>query len=260
MIDIVAKDLDVTFRGGYAAVRNASFRVAASQFVSIVGPSGCGKSTLLRLIAGLLAPTAGSLTVAGVSPAENRKKTHRLSFVFQEPNLLPWRTVADNIRLPLQLQGTPADEQRELIEQNLRLIDLRPADVAKRPAMLSGGMKMRVSLARALVTHPNLLLLDEPFAALDDLMRGQLNEELNRIWNQQHWTSVFVTHNVAEAVYLSQRVLVMSPSPGSVVAEVDIPFGPSRSPDLRAEPQFARLCGQVSQLLRKASALPRTQD
>ncbi len=253
MIDIVAKDLDVTFRGGYAAVRGASFQVAAGQFISIVGPSGCGKSTLLRLIAGLLAPNTGTLTVAGVSPAENRRKRHRLSFVFQEPNLLPWRTVADNIRLPLQLQGTSINEQRGLIDESLRLIGLQPADIAKRPAMLSGGMKMRVSLARALVTHPDLLLLDEPFAALDDLMRGQLNEELNRIWNQQGWTSVFVTHNVAEAVYLSQRILVMSPSPGTVVAEVEIPFGPNRSPDLRAEPQFARLCGQVSQLLRKAS-------
>ncbi|MCL4202560.1 MAG: ABC transporter ATP-binding protein [Pirellulaceae bacterium] len=253
MIDIVAKDLDVTFRGRYAAVRGASFQVAAGQFVSIVGPSGCGKSTLLRLIAGLLAPNTGTLTVAGVSPAENRRKRHRLSFVFQDPNLLPWRTVADNIRLPLELQGTPVDEQRGRVDECLRLIGLQPADIAKRPAMLSGGMKMRVSLARALVTHPDLLLLDEPFAALDDLMRGQLNEELNRIWNQQGWTSVFVTHNVAEAVYLSQRVLIMSPSPGTVVAEVEIPFGPNRSPDLRAEPQFARLCGQVSQLLRKAS-------
>jgi NitT/TauT family transport system ATP-binding protein len=250
MIDIVAKDLEVTYPGGHPAVRGASFCIQAGQFVSIVGPSGCGKSTVLRLIAGLIGPSGGSLTVAGLSPAENRRKAHRLSFVFQEPNLLPWRTVADNIRLPMEMLGLPAGQQHELIRQSVQRIGLQPADVAKRPAMLSGGMKMRVSLARALVTEPNLLLLDEPFAALDDLMRTQLNEELNRLWNQQQWTAVFVTHNVAEAVYLSQRVLVMSPSPGSMVAEVEVPFGASRSSDLRAEPQFARLCGQVSQMLR----------
>jgi NitT/TauT family transport system ATP-binding protein len=260
MIDIVAKDLEVTFRGGHQAVRDTSFRIEAGQFVSIVGPSGCGKSTLLRLVAGLIAPTGGGLTVAGLSPTENRKKTHRLSFVFQEPNLLPWRTVADNIRLPLELQGVPYDRQREPVAQSLRLIGLGPTDVRKRPAMLSGGMKMRVSLARALVTEPNLLLLDEPFAALDDLMRTQLNEELNRLWNQQQWTALFVTHNVAEAVYLSQRVLVMTPSPGSIVAEVEVPFGPNRSPDLRSEPQFAQRCGQVSQILSRAALPPGTQN
>ncbi|TVS20082.1 MAG: ABC transporter ATP-binding protein [Planctomycetaceae bacterium] len=255
MIDIVAEDLAVNFRGGHAAVDGVCFRIAAGEFVSIVGPSGCGKSTLLRLIAGLIAPTRGSLTVAGRSPAENRKKAHRLSFVFQEPNLLPWRTVADNIRLPLELQGVPADRQRALIAESLRLIGLQPSDVSKRPAMLSGGMKMRVSLARALVTSPNLILLDEPFAALDDLMRTQLNEELNRLWNQQQWTSVFVTHNVAEAVYLSQRVLVMSPSPGRIIAEVDIPFGLTRPSDLRSDARFARLCGEVSQILRTGAVL-----
>ncbi len=250
MIDIEAEDVEVVFRGGHPAVQNVRFAVSASQFVSIVGPSGCGKSTLLRLIAGLIPPTAGRLTVAGVSPTENRRKSHRLSFVFQEPNLLPWRTVADNIRLPLQLQGMSVARQQELVEHSLRLIGLRPADAAKRPSMLSGGMKMRVSLARALVTEPNLLLLDEPFAALDDLMRGQLNEELNRLWNEQRWTAVFVTHNVAEAVFLSQRVLIMSPGPGSIVAAVDVPFGLDRSAAVRSEPEFARLCGRISQRLR----------
>ncbi|MCH5377457.1 MAG: ATP-binding cassette domain-containing protein, partial [Planctomycetes bacterium] len=167
MVDIQAQDIGVVFHGGYQAVQNVHFDIPAGQFVSIVGPSGCGKSTLLRLIAGLIAPSTGHLTVAGVPPAENRRKSHRLSFVFQEPNLLPWRTVSDNIRLPLELQGMPLPRQRERVEQSLRLIGMRPADAGKRPSMLSGGMKMRVSLARALVTEPNLLLLDEPFAALD---------------------------------------------------------------------------------------------
>jgi len=253
MIDIQAEDVEVVFRAGHVAVRNVQFRVSAGQFISIVGPSGCGKSTLLRLIAGFITPTAGQLQVAGESPAENRRRNHRTSFVFQESNLLPWRTVSDNIRLPLELQGSPLAKKNELVEQSLRLIGLKPADAGKRPSMLSGGMKMRVSLARALVTEPNLLLLDEPFAALDDLMRGQLNEELNRLWKQQRWTGVFVTHNVAEAVFLSQRVLIMSSSPGTIAAEVDVPLGPDRSADLRAAPEFARLCGQISQQLREVS-------
>ena len=147
----------------------------------------------------------------------------------------------------------PGDRQAQLVEDSLRLIGLTPRDADKRPAMLSGGMKMRVSLARALVTGPHLLLLDEPFGALDDLLRQQLNEELLRIWLQQGWTAVFVTHNVAEAVYLSERILVMGRSPGRVVHDVAVPFGRSRTADLRGEPEFARLCGQVSRWLREAS-------
>lgn len=252
MAEITANEVGMVFRGGHTALRKLSFQLGCGEFVSFLGPSGCGKSTLLRLIAGLLTPTEGELLVAGQSPQVARKHLHRLAYVFQDANLLPWRNVFDNIRLPLELEGMEYRQQTQLVENSLRLIGLTPGDAQKRPAMLSGGMKMRVSLARALVTGPDLLLLDEPFGALDDLLRQQLNEELLRIWTQQNWTAVFVTHNVSEAVYLSQRIFVMGRSPGRVLQEVTVPFGPDRAADLRGEPEFARLCGQVSRFLREA--------
>jgi NitT/TauT family transport system ATP-binding protein len=253
MAEVSAQDVGVVFRGGHAALRDVSFRIGSGDFVSCLGPSGCGKSTLLRIIAGLLEPTEGQLLVAGQSPVAARKRWHRLAYVFQEANLLPWRNAFDNIRLPLELEGMEYQRQAQLVEDSLRLIGLTRRDADKRPAALSGGMKMRVSLARALVTGPDLLLLDEPFAALDDLLRQQLNEDLLRIWTQQNWTAIFVTHNVSEAVYLSQRVLVMGRGPGRVLQDIQVPFGRSRSAELRGEPQFARLCGQVSRFLREAS-------
>lgn len=253
MAEIRARQIGVVFQGGHTALQDVTFEIRAGEFVSFLGPSGCGKSTLLRIIAGLLVPGTGEVQVAGQTPESARKQWHRLAYVFQEPNLLPWRSVRDNIRLPLELERMPADHQAELVEDSLRLVGLTPRDADKRPAMLSGGMKMRVSLARALVTGPDLLLLDEPFGALDDLLRQQLNEELLRLWLQQGWTAVFVTHNVAEAVYLSERILVMGRSPGRVMHDVAVPFGKSRTADLRGEPEFARLCGQVSRWLREAS-------
>lgn len=254
MVDVSASAVGLVFRTGHAVLQDVDFHVPAGAFVSLVGPSGCGKSTLLRMIAGLLAPTSGRLLVAGVSPPEARPRTPRTSFVFQDPNLLPWRTVADNIRLPLELARVPRARQDELLHHSLRLINLTDSDARKRPHMLSGGMKMRVSLARALVTEPDLLLLDEPFAALDDLLRQQLNEELFRIWRERQWTAVFVTHNVAEAVFLSQELFVLGRSPATIVARIGVPFGAVRSAELRAEPAFARLCGQVSRALREAAA------
>lgn len=245
---VSATRVEMRFASGQFAVRDVSMSVRRGELISLVGPSGCGKSTLLRMIAGLLSPTGGELRVQAGTGDDSRT-----AFVFQDSNLLPWRSVFDNIRLPLELRGASIGEQREAVDASLQLIGLKPSDSAKRPRMLSGGMRMRVSLARALVTHPELLLLDEPFAALDDLLRQQLNEELLRIWTEQRWTGIFVTHNVAEAVFLSQRVLVMSKSPGTLIADIAVPFEHPRDPDLRSSPEFAKLTGEVSHRLRDAA-------
>ncbi len=235
------------------SLADVSLEIPAGEFVSLVGPSGCGKSTLLRLVAGLLDATSGKITVNQQTPALARKQSVRTAFVFQDPTLLPWRTVVENIRLPLELQGVPADRHQPLIAESLKLIGLREDDLAKRPRNLSGGMRMRVSLARALVTDPQLLLLDEPFAALDDILRQQLNEELVRIWLEKQWTALFVTHNVAEAVFLSRRIIILSRRPGTIAADVPIPLSYPRTAELRGTPLFARLTAEVSEKLREAA-------
>jgi NitT/TauT family transport system ATP-binding protein len=246
---VQASSVDVTYEGAIRALADVDFDIPAGQFTSIVGPSGCGKSTLLRLIAGLVSPTRGELSVAGESPRVARRTAARLSFVFQDATLLPWRTVRANVRLPLELQGTPRERREGLVRNALTLVGL--ADFAGRyPSELSGGMRMRASLARSLVTDPELLLLDEPFGALDDITRQALNEELMNLWNKRRWTGVFVTHNIAEAVFLSERILVMSPRPGRIVADVQVPFGMPRSHELRSQAEFARLSGEVAVQLR----------
>lgn len=250
---IEAHDASMSFGASRLAVTGMNCQIGAGEFVSILGPSGCGKSTFLRLVAGLMPVTGGTLTVGGIAPEAARRGTYRVAFVFQEPNLLPWRSVADNIRLPLELRGMARREHGPRIESALQLIGLNSDDARKPPRSLSGGMRMRVSLARALVTEPDVLLLDEPFAALDDVLRQQLNEELVQIWMRYGWTGLFVTHNVAEAVFLSQRVLVMSKRPGTIIADVPIPFSYPREPQLRADPDFARLCGDLSLRLREAA-------
>ena len=250
---IAARELAMSFGPERTVLREVTCDVQAREFVAILGPSGCGKSTFLRLLAGLMPHTVGSLTVDGQAPEAARRSTHSVAFVFQDPNLLPWRTVSDNIGLPLELRGTARDERTRQVDESLSLIGLTPDDARKRPRNLSGGMRMRVSLARALVTRPDILLLDEPFAALDDVLRQQLNEELTRIWMARRWTGLFVTHNVAEAVFLAQRVLVMSKRPGTIVADVRVPFDYPREPELRAAPEFARLCGELSSTLREAA-------
>lgn len=255
---IDCRQLAMSYDGAEPILRDVDLSVAAGEFVSLVGPSGCGKSTLLRLVAGLREETSGSIKTRGRKPGGSGLRT---AFVFQDPNLLPWRSVAGNIRLPLELPsacGAPpetdvAASPDKLIEESLQLIGLKPEDARKRPRQLSGGMRMRVSLARALVTDPELLLLDEPFAALDDILRQQLNEEVQRIWWQKRWTGLFVTHNVAEAVFLSQRVLVMSRRPGTILGEIAVPFEYPRKPELRADASFAKLTGEVSSLLRTAA-------
>ena len=247
---VQANNLEMTFPQGQRALAAVDFGIQQGEFVSIVGPSGCGKSTLLRLIAGLQEATAGELTVADLNPQTARTQSNKTAFVFQDPNLLPWRNVSDNIRLPLELAGNVTAETAADIENSLDLIGLSSADALKKPSMLSGGMRMRVSLARALITEPNLLLLDEPFGALDDILRQKLNEDLLRIWQEQNWTGLFVTHNVAEAVFLSQRIFVMSAAPGTIASTIEIPFEFPRNPELRATAEFAKLTGEVSAHLR----------
>ena len=246
-----AEGLELTYRGGVRALDGVSLNVMPGQFVSIVGPSGCGKSTLLRLIAGLIRPTGGCLSVLGDDPTEARLAGAGLSFVFQDPTLLPWRSVRDNVRLPLELARTARAARDARIAGVLDMVGL--ADFARHyPNELSGGMRMRASLARALVIEPRLLLLDEPFAALDDITRQALGEELSRLHTARGWTGIFVTHNIAEAVYLSQRVLVMSPRPGRIVAEIDVPFEMPRPAELRSRADFARVTGDVAGWLRRA--------
>ena len=238
---VVAVGLNKYFPSGVQALRDLSLEIGRGQFVSIVGPSGCGKSTFLRLVAGLDEPTSGELRVEGHDPLG-------LAFVFQDATLLPWRSVAHNITLPLELRREDADER---VAQTLELVGLTDFAAAY-PAQLSGGMRMRVSIARALVTRPQILLLDEPFGALDEITRQRLNEELLRLWQEDRWTGLFVTHNVSEAVFLSQRVLVMSARPGRILADIPIPFPYPRSPYLRSAPEFIRIANGISRQLAHA--------
>ncbi len=242
----------LTFPGPVEALAANTFQLQRGELVSIVGPSGCGKSTLLRLISGLIAPTSGSLRVAGQSAVQARRQGLQMGFVFQEATLLPWRTIQDNIRLPLELLGVPRAEHAGRIREALELVGLQEF-AQSLPNQLSGGMRMRVALVRALVTRPELLLLDEPFAALDEITRQRLNEELLALWRRQQWSGIFITHSVYEAVFLSQRVLVMGPRPGQIIAELPIPFEYPRTPELRGTAEFARLAAEVSTLLRRIS-------
>lgn len=250
---IHADHVGLSFGGGPEVLSRVSFDIPRGQFVSIVGPSGCGKSSLLRVMSGLLTATAGQILLDGQSPGNARRNNLRSAFVFQDPTLLPWRTIRSNVALPFELRDRPLSEYRDKVRQTLELVGLTQADGEKRPRELSGGMRMRASLARALVTEPDLMLMDEPFAPLDDILRQQLNEEILKIWSDQKWTAVFVTHNVSEAVFLSQRILVMHPRPGRIATEIEVPFDYPRTADLRAAARFAELTGRVSQALRRTT-------
>lgn len=246
-------DVELVFPNGLKALAGLAFRQRAGEFVSLVGPSGCGKSTLLRLVAGLVEHTAGRILVGGQPPRQARRQSQDTAFVFQQPALLPWRSVLGNVELPLELQGIGRQRRRPMAAAMLDRVGLRDA-TALMPHQLSGGMKMRASVARALVTRPDVLLLDEPFGALDDITRQHLNEELLDLWQRDHFTALFVTHNVFEAVFLSQRVTVMSARPGHVIAEIEIDEPYPRGPQWRAQPRFAQLAGLVSDALRAAAA------
>lgn len=248
---IAVDDLGLRYPDGTEALRGIHAGVSPGEFVAIIGPSGCGKSTLLRLLAGLDEPTAGRLQVAGRTPAQARAAGHDIACVFQSPTLLPWRSVLGNVALPLELRGVERQARRARAAELVRLVGLEQFAGA-RPGQLSGGMQMRASLARALVTEPSLILLDEPFGALDEITRQYLNEELIRLWLDRRWTAVLVTHNVYEAVFLSQRLLVMGPRPGTIIAEYAVDFPYPRLLALRAEPRFAALAAEVSTRLREA--------
>ena len=250
---IHADSVALSFGGGPEVLDHVSFDIPRGQFVSLLGPSGCGKSSLLRVMAGLLTATGGLITLAGKTPCNARQNNLRSAFVFQDPTLLPWRNIEQNVGLPFELRGRPFAEYIDDVRMTLNLVGLGEDDGKKRPRELSGGMRMRSSLARALVTKPDLMLMDEPFAALDDILRQQLNEEILRIWNDQNWTAVFVTHNVSEAIFLSQRVLVMNRRPGRIIADIEVPFAYPRTADLRSNPEFAELTGEVSRQLRRSA-------
>jgi NitT/TauT family transport system ATP-binding protein len=226
--------------------------VAAGEFVSLIDPSGCGKSTLLRLVADILQPSRGHIAVAGLSPTAARL-ARRYAFVFQEPVLLPWRSVADNIGLPLELAGMPAGERSAQVTRLLHTVQLDGFG-PRLPRELSGGMRMRASLARALTHQPPLLLMDEPFGALDEIARAQMNRELMQVWQNTGAAVLFVTHSIDEAVLLSDRVVVMSPRPGRIAEIIDIDLARPRDPDrLEDDPAFDAARRQVRQALRQVA-------
>jgi NitT/TauT family transport system ATP-binding protein len=252
-IDRGTADLAVRLRGvtkvygnGVTALGPLDLDVERGEFVSLLGPSGCGKSTALRLIAGLNAPTSGSVRVA--HRAGQGHAGHAIGFVFQEPTLMPWTTLRENVRLPLKLAHVPLAEAKARVDAALAQVGLVEFADAY-PRELSGGMKMRVSLARALVTDPDILLMDEPFAALDEITRFRLNNDLLALWRNLRKTVIFVTHSVFESVYLSQRVIVMSARPGRIDAEFRIETSEPRREDFRTSAEYAGYCRTVSAAL-----------
>jgi NitT/TauT family transport system ATP-binding protein len=243
-----AVGLSRRFDDGTEALADVSLTARTGGFVAILGPSGCGKSTLLRILASLDGATAGRVDWCDGPPAKGD-----IAFVFQEPTLLPWSSLWDNIYLPLRLAGRSRAEARSAVDDSIRLVGL-DGFAQSRPGQLSGGMKMRASVARALVTGPSLLLMDEPFAALDEITRFRLNDDLLRVWTAQRCTVLFVTHSVFEAVYLAERVIVMSPRPGRIVGEVAIDLPYPRQAALRTELAYAALCRRVSDLLAETAS------
>lgn len=237
---IDVRGVSKVFPDGTTALTPTDLHVDEGQFVSIVGPSGCGKSTLMRVVAGLTSATTGECSM----PTGSRR-----AFVFQDATLLPWRTVRKNAQLLLELEGFDKAERQERAAAALKLVSLEGFE-SSYPRNLSGGMKMRLSLARALALHPKLFLMDEPFSALDELTRETLQDELLRIWGSERFTAMFVTHNLYEAVYLSTRVIVMSPRPGRIVADIDIDLPFPRTPAVRQTAEFNELSARVSAALR----------
>ncbi len=249
---IAARDLSLTYDtadGPVHALSHVDLDVRRGDFVSLIGPSGCGKTTLLRAIADLEAPTSGTLTVNGVTPGEARLK-RAYGYVFQAPALYPWRSIARNVSLPLEIMGFPKAEREARVARNLELVNLGGFE-KKFPWQLSGGMQQRASIARALSFDPDLLLMDEPFGALDEIVRDKLNEQLLRLWDHTGKTVVFVTHSIPEAVFLSTRIVVMSPRPGRIQEVIDCDLPRDRTLDIRETPHFMEVANRVRHGLRE---------
>ncbi len=246
-LDGIAK----SYANGTKALASVDLSIFPGEFVSLLGPSGCGKSTLLKIISGLIAPSSGTIDWPQSSYDADGTPRPSLGFVFQEPTLLPWRTAADNVYLPLLLSGVSKQDARDRVGEALAQVGLS-AFAKHYPRQLSGGMKMRVSIARALVTRPQLLLMDEPFAALDEITRTKLNDELMELFVRQKLTVIFVTHSVYESVYLSSRIVVMSATPGGVIDQIPIEAGFPRSEEFRTSAQYNDRCRLVSAALRRA--------
>lgn len=252
---IEAKGLDLTFKtsdGPIEALKGVSLSIEKGEFVSFIGPSGCGKTTFLRVIAGLEQATGGSVTVNGMTPDEARRE-RAYGYVFQAAGLYPWRTIAGNIKLPLEIMGYPRAERAARVEKVMALVDLEGFG-KKFPWQLSGGMQQRASIARALAFDADILLMDEPFGALDEIVRDHLNEELRELWARTEKTIGFVTHSIPEAVYLSTKIVVMSPRPGRITDVIDSPLPKVRPLGIRDTPEFLAVAHRVREGLRAGHA------
>jgi len=248
---VSARGVSLVFQTGdgeVQALANVDLDIAQDDFVSFIGPSGCGKTTLMRVIADLERPTAGTILVNGVTPEKARLERH-YGYVFQAPALYPWRTIERNVALPLEIMGLGAAERRARVERYLGLVNLAGFE-RKYPWQLSGGMQQRASIARALSFEPALLLMDEPFGALDEIVRDHLNEQLLRLWNQTKKTVVFVTHSIPEAVFLSTKIVVMSPRPGRIIDIIACDFPRDRTLEFRETPEFIKIAQRVRSGLR----------
>jgi len=248
---ILARNLSLTFQtndGPVHALKDVNLDIGAGEFVSFIGPSGCGKTTFLRVIAALEEPTAGSITVNGMRPDEARR-ARAYGYVFQAAGLYPWRTIAGNVKLPLEIMGFSRAEQEERVRKVLELVELSGFG-RKYPWQLSGGMQQRASIARALAFDADILLMDEPFGALDEIVRDHLNEQLLQLWEETGKTICFVTHSIPEAVYLSTKIVVMSPRPGRIHDVIESPLPRERPLDIRETPAFLEVAHRVREGLR----------